>query len=130
MRSTPYLSGVAIAEVTRLGDDPTDVTYRTVDGAAPAGSPGDQTFWVASSEGSSAESLTWAVEPGDWTVVLMNADADAGIEAAVTAGARIGVLVWAGAIVAGPGSDRSRRSGSAARVGNPPTRQDVCRGDV
>ena len=94
-----YLRDVDRAEVTRLGDDPTDVTYRDLPGGAPAGPPADQGFWVASSEGTDSQSLTWTVEPGDWTVVVMNADADAGIEATVTAGARIGVLVWVGAIV-------------------------------
>ncbi len=94
-----YLADVAISEVTRLGDDATDVTYRTVDGGAPVEPPADQGFWVASSAGTGTQSLTWAIEPGAWTVVVMNADAGPGIEVAMTAGAGTGVLGWVGGIM-------------------------------
>lgn len=94
-----YLADVAISELTRLGDDATDVTYRFVDGGAPVGPPADQSFWVASSVGTGIQSLTWAIEPGAWTVVVMNADAGPGVEVAMTAGARAGVLGWVGAIM-------------------------------
>lgn len=87
-----YLSGVGYAEVTRIGLDPDDVTYRTTEGAAPAGPPSDEGFWVASAEGAGAQTLTWDLESGEWTGVIMNADGSSGVLVDVSAGARVGIL--------------------------------------
>jgi len=50
--------------------------------------PGGQEFWVAKGQGSTAH-LTWTVAPGDWTLVIMNADATADV--AVTASGSLGL---------------------------------------
>jgi hypothetical protein len=87
-----YLDGVALSEVTdipRAGD----VSYRPVDGDAPSALPSEQTFWVASSEGIGLQSLTWELERGDWTVVIMNADMTPGVEVEASAGAKTELLV-------------------------------------
>jgi len=88
-----YLSGVGYAEVTRIGLDPDEVTYRTTEGGAPAGPPADEDFWVASAEGAGAQTLTWDLESGEWTGVIMNADGSSGVSVDVTAGAKVGILV-------------------------------------
>jgi hypothetical protein len=90
-----YLGATARDEVTHLGRR-TDVRLRSVAGGAPPTSPGAQDFWVASSEGAGPQSITWEVERGAWSVVLMNADGSAGVSAAVTAGARISILLGVG----------------------------------
>jgi hypothetical protein len=87
-----YLSGVGQAEVTRIGLDPDNVTYRTIEGGAPAGPPSAEDFWVASAEGSGSQVLTWDLESGEWTVVIMNADSSPVVTVDVSAGARIGIL--------------------------------------
>lgn len=87
-----YLGGVARDEVTRL-ERVTDVAYEAFSGGAPATAPGDQDFWVASSEGTGTQTITWDVAAGEWSVVVMNADASQGVTVAVTAGARIGILL-------------------------------------
>lgn len=68
-----------------------DAVYRSTPGAAPDGAPTDQTFWVAQASGTQPE-LTWSLEEGDWTVVVMNADGSATVAASVSAGAEIPVL--------------------------------------
>ena len=55
--------------------------YRDHIGADAPALPGDQTFWHASAQGEGAQTLTWEIEPGDWVLVVMNADGSRGIEA-------------------------------------------------
>ena len=88
-----YLDGVAHSEVTRIGSDPTDVEYRLVDGEAPSAAPAEQEFWAASTEGSGSQTLTWELERGEWTVVVMNRDAGAGVTAEIAAGAATELMV-------------------------------------
>jgi hypothetical protein len=90
-----YLGDVARDEVTDLEHRST-VEYRSFSGAAPATAPGEQSFWVASSEGAGTQSVSWDVAAGEWSVVVMNADASSGVTVAVTAGARIGILFGVG----------------------------------
>jgi len=98
-----YLTGTTFDEVTDLGPSTTAVTYRAVVGEAAATPPGTETFWVASVEGAEVQTLSWDVEPGAWSVVVMNADASPGVSVAVTAGVRIGVLlaIGIGLLIAG-----------------------------
>ena len=56
--------------------------------------PGEQRIWVASAEGSGRQTLTWDVEGGNWSIVLMNADGSRGVEADVRIGVKINVLPW------------------------------------
>jgi len=97
-----YLSGVAYDEVTHL-ERRTDIGYEPHEGGAPSAPPGDQAFWVASAQGTGTQSVTWDVERGSWTVVVMNADAAAGVAVDFEAGARVGWLfpVALGLLIAG-----------------------------
>ena len=90
-----YLDGVAYDEVTHLGRR-TDIDYRSHDGGAPSGAPADEAFWVATASGPGAQSVTWDVGPGEWTVVVMNATAGPGIAVDFEAGARSGLLLPVG----------------------------------
>ena len=63
----------------------------TTDGGAPATAPADQTFWVAQASGTDA-TLTWDLEDGDWTIVLMRQDGTSGISADVSTGAELPVI--------------------------------------
>lgn len=91
-----YLDGVAHAEVTRVGPDP---TYRAFDGSAPSALPADQDFWVASSEGAGLQTLTWDLEQGEWAVVIMNADAAADVDIEAAAGVQTELVVLIGALL-------------------------------
>jgi hypothetical protein len=87
-----YLSGVRHEEVRDLGVDRAD--YRLESGGATP--PGAQTFWAESAEGSGAQTLSWEIEDGSWSVVLMRSDGSSGVEADLSVGARLPHLVWVG----------------------------------
>ncbi|ROP58692.1 DUF4389 domain-containing protein [Curtobacterium sp. PhB115] len=99
-----YLASVRHDEVVHVRYDPTSVQYRTVPGAgAAAEDPGAQQFWAESSSGDGRQAVSWRVEPGDWAVVVMNADGTPGVTATMTVGARTDLLapLAAGFIVGG-----------------------------
>lgn len=100
-----YLADVAHTVVvdfdsTGKGVEP---VYRDVSGAAPVGLPEDAVPWTARASGPGAQDLRWAVEDGDWTVVVMNADATAGVAADVAVGAELPVTGWAIGLMAALG---------------------------
>ena len=86
-----------LVDIEGIGDDRVPL-YRDVPGDAAATSPGDSDIWVASATGTGEQELTWEPESGDWTVVVMNADASAGVDADLAVGATVPVL---GAVIAG-----------------------------
>lgn len=91
-----YLAGVEHDRVQELEYDPFSVTYeRSGGGSAPA-EPGSEEFWTASAEGSGRQSVTWEVESGNWSVVVMNADASRGVEADVALAAKVSFVRWVG----------------------------------
>jgi hypothetical protein len=77
--------------------------YRQTDGGAPAGPPAGQDIWAVQSSGAGTQTLEWQIEDGDWTVVVMNADATAEIDARADIGATVPFLGWlaVGLLVAG-----------------------------
>ena len=72
-------------------------------GAQPPTPPAQQQFWAASATGTGEQELTWEPQAGNWTVVVLNADATAGVQADVEAGATLPGLqpVWIGMLVGG-----------------------------
>lgn len=94
-----YLAGTAYAEITRIDDG--EAEYSTTSGGAPT-PPGNQTFWVAESEGSGIRRLEWDLAEGRWAAVIMNADASSGIDVGASAAVRTSlVLPIVGAMLAG-----------------------------
>jgi hypothetical protein len=89
-----YLGDVAHDELIDFdGDDP---EFDRHEGGAPRAPPGNQDFWVAESEGSGEQALTWDAEFGHWTAVVMNADAARGIDVEADAGIKLDWAIWAG----------------------------------
>ncbi|MEW9531770.1 DUF4389 domain-containing protein [Microbispora sp. NPDC049125] len=89
-----YLADVAHDQVRRLDRSAGPHYSRSAGTRAPA-APLGQAFWTAESDGAT---LVWNAEPGQWTVVLMNADGSPGVSADVEAGAIVPAL---GGIVTG-----------------------------
>lgn len=83
-----FLDGVELVRLTGVDLAPFRATYRHTAGSAPVGPPADQGFWAATAQGSGAQNLEWEVESGDWTVVIMNADASAGVGAMTSVGVK------------------------------------------
>jgi hypothetical protein len=98
-----YLRRVAHDEVTSLDFHPFRATYERSGGGAPRTRPDAQRFWAARVQGSPNETLRWDVASGDWSVVVMNADASRGVDVDVAVGARLAFLIWVavGLLIAG-----------------------------
>ena len=87
-RVEAYLAQSAHDEIADVGLEPFYADYRGQDGELPPAPPARQSFWAASASGSGFQTLTWDVEPGSWTVVIMNNDASRGVDADVSVGAK------------------------------------------
>jgi hypothetical protein len=73
----------------------------TIHGGSPPSTPGAQDFWVASSAGIGPQTVRWDPANGSWTVVVMNTDAQPGIDVATDLGAALPTLSWiAGGLLA------------------------------
>ena len=81
-----YLRGTSHATVTDVDYAPFHATYRTRGGSRPA-PPVAQRFWSASANGNGTQTVEWKVRSGNWSVVVMNADGSANVDAGVSAGA-------------------------------------------
>jgi hypothetical protein len=91
-----YLRGVARDVVTDLGFDPFRVTYERHPGTSSPADPASRKFWDASAQGTGTQTLTWSTKSGDWSVVVMNADGSPGVDAEVSAGAKVPYALWFG----------------------------------
>ena len=86
-----YLASVPHDRVEDFDESSDNVSYERQEGSSTPAPPGDQTFWVAELTTADSTTLTWDVEGGDWTVVVMNVDGTSGIDA----DARVGIkLDW------------------------------------
>ncbi|MET4591434.1 DUF4389 domain-containing protein [Arthrobacter sp. 754] len=83
-----YLSGSNFSELREVRFRPFNVEYREVQGTAQPTVPAAQDFWVASSSGSGEREFDWSIAAGDWSVVVMNADASPGVAVDLKAGFR------------------------------------------
>jgi hypothetical protein len=91
-----YLAGTSHDVVTDLDFDPFRVTYRPSSGASAPAEPGGESFWSASARGSGSQSVQWDVAKGNWSVVVMNADASRGVDVSLSLGAKVGFIFWVG----------------------------------
>jgi hypothetical protein len=82
-----YLSGASYTAV-----DGHDVTDHPGTGAPAA--PAAALPWAARAHGTGNLTLTWAVRDGNWTVVVMNADARPGLSVRAEAGISALALPW------------------------------------
>ena len=73
----------------RGGHDVTDHPGTGVPAAPAAALP-----WAARAQGTGSLTLTWEVQDGDWTVVVMNQDASPGITVRAEAGLSALALSW------------------------------------
>jgi Domain of unknown function (DUF4389) len=92
---TRYLGDVERDEVDDL-DQNGDPEYSRRSGGEPDGPPGDETFWVASTEGAGERTLDWEPEDGDWQAVVMNEDGSRGVSAELSIGAELDSILWIG----------------------------------
>jgi hypothetical protein len=89
---TRYLRGTAHALVTDVSYPDFDADYDPQPGSRRPAAPGTRDFWAASTGGAGPQTLTWDVEDGDWSIVVMNADASGGVDTRISAGAEAPLL--------------------------------------
>jgi hypothetical protein len=87
-----YLSGVSHTTVTDVDTSPFDASYDDHAGDRRPVAPTDSHIWAASEHGSGKQTLTWNIEDGDYSVVVMNADGSRGVDADVSTGANVPFL--------------------------------------
>ena len=117
-----YLRGVDHAVVTDFDSGPFRADYRDHPGRAVPAPPAQQRFWDASVHGAGKQTLTWDVQDGDWSVVVMNADGTPGVHADVSAGAKLGFLDEAGWVLLGMGGLAAAGAIAFAFLGGRPPR--------
>ena len=91
-----YLAGVDHDVATDVNFDSLTPTYVRAAGKRAPALPATQTFWEAYALGPATQELTWELEPGNWTVVVMNADARPGLDVEMSFGANIGFVLAVG----------------------------------
>ncbi|HEY7620010.1 MAG TPA: hypothetical protein VH834_09565 [Solirubrobacteraceae bacterium] len=99
-----YLGRTAHETVTDLSYQPFRVSYSYEAGDRRPALPDDQRFWAASAQGTGRQTVTWDVRRGDWSIIVMNADGSAGVDAGVSAGARLSFLAPVGWSAVGGGA--------------------------
>ncbi len=86
-----YLEGVEHSEVEGRYTS-SSPEYRQVPGDAPSEPPGELDIWVSSAAGPAPQELQWSLTPGEWGVVVMNADGTRGVDVDMDVAARSGLL--------------------------------------
>ncbi|MDA8263532.1 MAG: DUF4389 domain-containing protein [Actinomycetota bacterium] len=74
-----YLGGVPLDRVSGLGISPWTVSTKSVAGTRSPEQPESQQFWTEWTSGPGTRTLVWPIRPGNWELVVMNADASPGI---------------------------------------------------
>jgi hypothetical protein len=91
-----WLAGTDHERVERVRYLPFRAYTERVTGPREVTPPGQEDFWVSSSAGSGTQAITWRSRPGDWSLVVMNADGRRGVAADVAVGVEDGFLLPAG----------------------------------
>jgi hypothetical protein len=99
-----YLADVSHTTVSDLDYDPFEASYSPQEGERSPAVPGGERIWAASTQGAGPQTLTWEAEDGDWSIVVMNADGSPGVEADVSAGAKLPFLTAVGWSALGGGA--------------------------
>jgi hypothetical protein len=84
-----YLRDVAHSRVDDISYAPFSARYTPIAGQDKPARPADQRIWSAQAHGDGTRSLTWKVEKGDWSIVVMNEDGSRGVTTSVGAGAKV-----------------------------------------
>ena len=99
-----YLQGVSHTTLTDVDTSPFEAQYDNHAGNNRPVAPADSQIWVASEHGSGKQTLNWEIKDGSYSVVVMNADGSAGVDADISTGADIPFLDDIGWSAVGSGS--------------------------
>jgi hypothetical protein len=89
-----YLAQVEHAQVTAFDTDPFELTEHRIAGTAQPSAPAGKNLWRVQASGTGTQTITWPVEKGRWSAVVMNADGSRDVSIALRIGARVPALKW------------------------------------
>ena len=75
-----YLAGSTVQTVSDFDLWPFQLDTSTKEGDRQPGSPLDETFWVAQSDGATSAETSWKAQDGSYRIVVMNADGSPGVD--------------------------------------------------
>jgi len=104
-----YLRGVGYATIDGF-EVRRDTTHS---GGAPTAAPSEEAIWAVSTQGTGRQTLLWDSRRGDWSIVVMNADARPGVGVRGDAGAKLPVLPWLVAVLIIAGAASGLLGGTA-----------------
>jgi Domain of unknown function (DUF4389) len=93
-KANAYLAGVRHAKVQDVRYHPFRADYVAVPGEARAAQPATRHVWVAAATSRGTATVTWPVQSGHWSLVVMNASASPGVAADLRFGVNIHYLGW------------------------------------
>ncbi|WP_198410975.1 DUF4389 domain-containing protein [Cryobacterium sp. TMT1-3] len=87
-----YLADVNHSELREVESRPFRDDYLNVPGTQTPGAPTDESFWTESASGAGTQEIIWKPAAGNWSVVVMNADASEGVAVNLAAGVHTDLL--------------------------------------
>lgn len=69
-----YLARVEHDELRDIKFDPFSINYRRLGAGAPTALPATPSIWRAHASGTGTQTISWPIEKGRWSAVVMNAD--------------------------------------------------------
>jgi hypothetical protein len=89
-----YLARVAHDELRDINFDPFKIDYVRLGTGAPRTLPSTQSFWQTRASGTGPQTISWPVEKGRWSAVVMNADGSRHVGVDAQLAARISGAWW------------------------------------
>ena len=89
-----YLARVQHDELRDIKFDPFKIDYHRLGTGAPSALPSTRRFWQTSASGTGTQTISWPVEKGHWSAVVMNADGSRNVSADARLAARLSGAWW------------------------------------
>jgi hypothetical protein len=89
-----YLARIEHDELRDISFDPFKIDYRRLATGAPKALPSTQTFWKTRVTGVGTQTISWPVERGHWSAVVMNADGTRRVSVDARVAARVAGVWW------------------------------------
>jgi hypothetical protein len=89
-----YLAAAQHDELRDINFDPFKVSYRRVGTGRPSALPSTKSFWQTRASGTGPQTITWPVKDGQWSAVVMNADASRNVAVDAQLAARLSGAWW------------------------------------